>query len=73
MLSEFYERKGTRVMKKVLTSSLICLATMLAASSALAVEPSPTAGRGSVGALFGYGFKEGLNLGLACAVATRCP
>lgn len=50
-------------MRKLISSGLICVATLLAASTAFAIEPSPTAGRGSVGALFGYGFKDGLNLG----------
>lgn len=50
-------------MKKSVLVSLISVAVTLAASSALAADPAPTAGHGSVGALVGYGFKDGLNLG----------
>jgi hypothetical protein len=50
-------------MKKSILTGLLFVAATFAASSALAVEPAPTAGHGSVGALFGYGFKDGANLG----------
>jgi hypothetical protein len=40
-----------------------CLLSLLHAATAQAAE-SPTAGHGSVGALLGYGFEDGLKLGL---------
>ncbi|HEY5960387.1 MAG TPA: hypothetical protein VIV60_27725 [Polyangiaceae bacterium] len=50
------------MMRKAITAGIVTIATFLAVSPAHA-EESPTAGKGSVGALLGYGFKDGLNLG----------
>jgi hypothetical protein len=50
-------------MRKAIAAGIVTIGTLLAVSPARADE-SPTAGKGSVGALFGYGFKDGLNLGL---------
>ncbi len=50
-------------MRNAIVASVVTIGTLLAVSSARA-EPAPTAGKASVGALVGYGFKDGLNLGL---------
>ncbi len=42
----------------------VCLLSLFAAGAAHAQEESPTAGHASVAGLLGYGFKDGLNLGL---------
>jgi len=51
------------IMRKAIAAGIVTIGTLLAVSPARAAE-SPTAGKGSVAALFGYGFKDGLNLGI---------
>lgn len=46
-----------------IAAGLACIGITLAASPARAEEGDPTAGKGSVGALLGYGFKGGTNFG----------
>jgi len=49
-----------------------CLVSIFAASPARA-EESPTAGHTSVGALLGYGFKDGVDLGLGVRAGYTLP
>lgn len=46
-----------------IAAGLGCIVVTLAASPAQAEEGDPTAGKGSIGALVGYGFKGGTNFG----------
>lgn len=56
--------QGMRITMKKLSIAFAaaCLTTLLAAPAH--AETAPTAGHGSVAGLLGYGFKDGLNLGL---------
>lgn len=55
---------NTQKMKRLaLTVGATCLVSLLGVATAHAAE-SPTAGHGSVGGLLGYGFEDGLKLGL---------
>src|SRR5258706_11784715 len=51
-------------MKRWMLGFSIAVVSALAAAPVLAQEKSPTADHGSVGALLGYGFKDGVGLGL---------
>lgn len=51
------------MMRKTIVAGLACVGTLLAVIPAFA-EDSPTAGHGSVGALLGYGFKDGVDFGV---------
>jgi hypothetical protein len=44
--------------------SAVCLLSVLGIAKAAHAEESPTAGHASAGALLGYGFKDGVGLGL---------
>jgi hypothetical protein len=50
-------------MRKTIAAGIVTIGTLLAVSPARA-EQAPTAGKVSIGALVGYGFKDGVNLGL---------
>lgn len=46
-----------------IAAGVACIGITLATSPAHAEEGDPTAGKGSIGALVGYGFKDGTNFG----------
>lgn len=60
------------MMSKLVAAGFASLATLLAVLPAFA-QSVPTAGHGSVGALFGYGFKDGVKLGMGMRAGYTLP
>ncbi len=60
------------MMRKLTIATLLSLAAFAGALPASA-EPAPTASKVSVGALAGYGFEDGLNLGLGLRAGYTLP
>lgn len=60
------------MMRKTIAAGFACLSTLVAAMPAYA-DVSPTAGHGSAAVLFGYGFKDGVDLGLGVRAGYTLP